>query len=80
MAYGLAETVKFPERDPEEPLTTAELAYARSQAGLFGGQVRWVSQQEGPWGRFVRGNHIVRGGGYGVVGEALTSQIVRDAA
>ena len=72
VAYGLAETVQFPERDPDQPLTTAELAYARSQAGLFGGQVRWVSQQAGPWGRLVRGTHIVRGGGYGVVGEALT--------
>jgi small neutral amino acid transporter SnatA (MarC family) len=72
VAYGLAETVQFPERDPAHPLTTAELAYARSQAGLFGGQVRWVSQQAGPWGRLIRGHHIVRGGGYGVVGEALT--------
>jgi small neutral amino acid transporter SnatA (MarC family) len=72
VAYGLAETVKFPERDPDQPLTTAELAYARSQASLFGGQVRWVSQQAGPWGSLVRGGHIVRGGGYGVLGEALT--------
>jgi small neutral amino acid transporter SnatA (MarC family) len=72
VAYGLAETVKFPERDPDQPLTKAELAYVRSQASLFGGQVRWVSQQAGPWGRLVRGTHIVRGGGYGVVGEALT--------
>ena len=72
VAYGLAETVQFPERDPDEPLTAAELKYARSQAALFGSQVRWVSQQAGPWGRLVRGNHIVRGGGYGVVGEALT--------
>ena len=31
-----------------------------------------MSQQAGPWGRLVRGTHIVRGGGYGVVGEALT--------
>ena len=72
VAYGLAETVQFPERDPDEPLTTAELAYARSQAALFGGQVRWVAQQAGPWGRLVRGNHTVRGGGYGVLGEGLT--------
>ena len=50
-AYGLAETVEFPERDPERPLTDAELAHARRQAGLFGSQVRWVSQQAGPWGR-----------------------------
>lgn len=71
-AYGLAETVEFPERDPQRPLTDAELAHMRRQAGLFGGQVRWVSQQAGPWGRFVRGTHVVRGGGYGVVGEALT--------
>jgi small neutral amino acid transporter SnatA (MarC family) len=72
VAYGLAETVQFPERDPDQPLTEAELAYARSQASLFGGQVRWVSQQAGPWGRWVRGGHVVRGGGYGVLGEALT--------
>ena len=72
VAYGLAETVEFPERDPDQPLTEAELAYARSQASLFGSQVRWVSQQAGPWGRLVRGGHVVRGGGYGVLGEALT--------
>jgi small neutral amino acid transporter SnatA (MarC family) len=72
VAYGLAETVQFPERDATQPLTPAELAYARSQASLFGGQVRWVSQQAGPWGRLVRGGHVVRGGGYGVLGEALT--------
>ncbi len=72
VAYGMAETVLFPERDPEEPLTPAELAYARSQAGSFSSQVRWVSQQAGPWGVAVRGTHVPRGGGYGVVGEALT--------
>ncbi len=72
VAYGLAETVTFPERDPDEPLTAAELAYARRQAGLFGSQVRWVSQQAGPWGSLVRGTRVPRGGGYGVVGEALT--------
>ncbi|MET0144315.1 MAG: hypothetical protein ABW328_05965 [Ilumatobacteraceae bacterium] len=72
VAYGLAETVTFPERDPARPLTDAELAYARRQAGLFGSQVRWVSQQAGPWGPLVRGTKVPRGGGYGVVGEALT--------
>jgi multiple antibiotic resistance protein len=72
VAYGLAETVQFPERDPKHPLTDAELAYARRQAGIFGTQVRWVSQQAGPWGVAVRGTHVPRGGGYGVVGEALT--------
>ena len=71
-AYALAETVQFPERDPRHPLTDAELNYARSQAGSFGAQVRWVSQQAGPWGVAVRGTHVPRGGGYGVVGEALT--------
>ena len=71
-AYGLAETVQFPERDRRRPLTEAELDYARSQAGSFGAQVRWVSQQAGPWGVAVRGTHVPRGGGYGVVGEALT--------
>jgi small neutral amino acid transporter SnatA (MarC family) len=72
VAYGLAETVHFPERDHTHPLTDAELAYARRQAGIFGTQVRWVSQQAGPWGVAVRGTHVPRGGGYGVVGEALT--------
>ena len=71
-AYGLAETVEFPERDPDRPLTDAELEHTRRQAGLFGNQVRWVSQQAGPWGSAVRGSFTPRGGGYGVVGEALT--------
>ena len=39
---------------------------------MFGSQVRWVSQQAGPWGVAVRGTFSPRGGGYGVVGEALT--------
>lgn len=72
VAYGLSETVTFPERDDREPLTDAELDYTRRQAGLFGSQVRWVSQQAGPWGSLVRGTKVPRGGGYGVVGEALT--------
>jgi small neutral amino acid transporter SnatA (MarC family) len=70
-AYGLAETVEFPERG-RPPLTEHEVAYARRQAELFGGDVRWVSQRFGPWGRFVRGSHVPRGGGYGVIGEGLT--------
>jgi small neutral amino acid transporter SnatA (MarC family) len=70
-AYGLAETVEFPERG-RPPLTEQEVAYARRQAELFGGQVRWISQRFGPWGRFVRGSHVPRGGGYGVIGEGLT--------
>ena len=48
------------------------MAYARRQAALFGGQVRWVSQRLGPWGRYVRGSFVPRGGGYGVIGEGLT--------
>jgi small neutral amino acid transporter SnatA (MarC family) len=48
------------------------VAYARRQAELFGGQVRWISQRLGPWGRVVRGSHVPRGGGYGVIGEGLT--------
>ncbi|HET6835047.1 MAG TPA: MarC family protein [Acidimicrobiales bacterium] len=71
-AYGLAETVAFEDRGDGQPLTDAELAYARRQAGLFGSQVRWVSQRFGPWGVVVRGPHVPRGGGYGVVGEGLT--------
>ncbi len=42
------------------------------QAGLFGGQVRWVSQRSGWWGALVRGRFVPRGGGYGVISEALT--------
>ncbi|HZM42602.1 MAG TPA: hypothetical protein VFB94_25975 [Acidimicrobiales bacterium] len=71
-AYGLAETVAFEDRDGDRPLTEDEVAYARSQAGLFGAQVRWVSQRFGPWGLLVRGPQTPRGGGYGVMGEALT--------
>ena len=72
-AYGLAETVAFPERDPARPLTDAELEQRRAgRPALFGSQVRWVSQQAGPWGAAVRGTFTPRGGGYGVVGEALT--------
>jgi small neutral amino acid transporter SnatA (MarC family) len=70
-AYGLAETVDFPERG-RPPLTEQEVDYARRQAGLFGGQVRWVSQRFGPWGALVRGGEVPRGGGYGVVSEGLT--------
>jgi hypothetical protein len=66
-AYGLAETA-----DADRPLTDDELAYARRQAGLFGAQIRWVSQRFGPWGTLVRGPSVPRGGGYGVMGEAFT--------
>ncbi len=70
-AYGAAETVDFPDRgDP--PLTGAEVDYGRRQAELFGSATRWVSQQFGPWGEVVRGGDTPRGGGYGVIGEALT--------
>lgn len=71
-AYGLAETVAFTDRAPAAPLTGDELVYARRQAELSGMQVRWLSQRFGPWGRVVRGSFVPRGGGYGVVGEALT--------
>ena len=70
-AYGASETVRFPER-ADRPLTGAELDYARSQSGLFGVSVRWVAQQAGPWGELVRGTDTPRGGGYGVMSEALT--------
>jgi small neutral amino acid transporter SnatA (MarC family) len=71
-AYGLAETVAAEDRAGDRPLTHDELTYARRQAGLFGVQVRWVSQQAGPWGVAARGTRVPRGGGYGVIGEALT--------
>jgi small neutral amino acid transporter SnatA (MarC family) len=70
-AYGLSETVEFPERG-RPPLTRQEVSYARRQAELFGGQVRWVSQQFGPWGKLVRGFQVPRGGGYGVIDEGLS--------
>ena len=70
-AYGAAETVEFPERG-RAPLTEDEVDYARDQAGLFGVGVRWVAQQAGPWGELVRGSDTPRGGGYGVISEALT--------
>jgi small neutral amino acid transporter SnatA (MarC family) len=70
-AYGMAETVKFPDRG-RPPLTQDEVDYARRQAELFGVQARWVSQRFGPWGELVRGTYTPRGGGYGVISEALT--------
>jgi small neutral amino acid transporter SnatA (MarC family) len=70
-AYGMAETVEFPERG-RPPLTHDEVDYARRQAELFGVQARWVSQRFGPWGELVRGTYTPRGGGYGVITEALT--------
>ena len=71
-AYGLAETVRFADRPADAPLTEDEVAYAEDQAGYFGAQVRWVAQRHGPWGALARTPHVPRGGGYGVVGEALT--------
>lgn len=65
-AYGMAETVTGGRK-----LDDDHLAYGRRQAELFGSQVRWISQRFGPWGLLVRGPHVPRGGGYGVVGEAL---------
>jgi len=70
-AYGLASTVRFPERR-RPPLTDDEADYARTLAILFGTETRWISQRLGPWGVVVRGAHEPRGGGYGVMGEGLT--------
>ncbi len=70
-AYGAAETVQFPERG-RRPLTEDEVEYAREQAELFGPQARWIAQRFGPWGGLVRGTYTPRGGGYGVISEALT--------
>ena len=70
-AYGMAETVKFPERG-QPPLTGDELAYARRQAELFGIQARYLAQIYGPWGRVVRPGYIPRGGWYGVIDEAFS--------
>jgi small neutral amino acid transporter SnatA (MarC family) len=68
--YGLAETVEFPERG-RPPLTAHEASYARRQAGLFGGQVRWSAVRFDPWGALVRPGGVLRGGGYGVISEGL---------
>jgi len=70
-AYGLAETVGFPERGGP-PLTGSEVSYARRQAELWGGQARWVQQRFGPWGALVRGPAVFRGGWYGVMDEGFT--------
>src|SRR5215207_1144408 len=70
-AYGVSETVDFPERG-RPPLTEDEVGYARRQAELFGVQARWLGQRYGPWGGLVRGPYEPRGGWYGVIGEALT--------
>jgi small neutral amino acid transporter SnatA (MarC family) len=70
-AYGMSETVAFPDRG-RPPLTGAEVRYARRQAELFGIQARWLSQRHGPWGGLVRGSYAPRGGWYGVIDEALT--------
>lgn len=69
-AYGVSETVEFPERG-RPPLTGDEVSYARRQAELFGIQARLLSQGEGTLG-FVRGSYTPRGGWYGVIDEALT--------
>jgi small neutral amino acid transporter SnatA (MarC family) len=61
--YGMSETT---------PLTSAELAYARRQAELWGAQARWVQQRFGPWGAVVRGPDVFRGGWYGVMNEGFT--------
>src|SRR5215207_3783760 len=70
-AYGVSETVDFPERG-RPPLTEDEVGYARRQAELFGVQARWLGQRYGPWGGLVRGPYEPRGGWYGVIGEALS--------
>jgi small neutral amino acid transporter SnatA (MarC family) len=70
-AYGVSETVEFPDRG-RTPLTGDEVGYARRQAELFGVQARWLAQLHGPWGGLVRAGYEPRGGWYGVVGEALT--------
>jgi small neutral amino acid transporter SnatA (MarC family) len=70
-AYGMALTAEFPEREASG-LDGDEVSYARRQAEMFGASTRWVSQQAGPWGELVRGGNFPRGGGYGVMDEALT--------
>jgi small neutral amino acid transporter SnatA (MarC family) len=68
-AYGLAETARL---GRARTLTRDESEYARRQAELFGGQVRWISERFGPWGALVRPGGVPRGGGYGVIAEGLS--------
>ena len=70
-AYGVSETVAFPDRD-RPPLTDDEVDYARGQAELFGAQARLLAQRHGPWGGVARAGYTPRGGWYGVIDEALT--------
>ena len=70
-AYGLAETVQFPERG-RPPLTEEEVATRAARPSCSAARSRWVSQRFGPWGALVRGADVPRGGWYGVIGEALT--------
>ena len=70
-AYGLADTLES-RGSTGVSLTEDESDYARRQAELFGGQVRWISERFGPWGALVRPGGVPRGGGYGVIGEGLS--------
>lgn len=71
-AYGLSESVASGDADHDRTLTGDEAAYARHQAEILGVIVRWMSQQNGPWGVAVRGPALQRGGAFGTIGEALT--------
>jgi small neutral amino acid transporter SnatA (MarC family) len=70
-AYGVSETVAFPDRG-RPPLTQDEVDHARRQAELFGAQARLLGQRHGPWGGVARAGYTPRGGWYGVIDEALT--------
>ena len=78
-AYGMAETVGFPERG-RPPLTDARggLRAPAGRAVRRPGPLGRASGS-GPWGALVRGRYAPRGGGYGVIGEALTG-LVADRA
>lgn len=72
-AYGFAEVVAWPERDPASPLRPEEVAYARRQMGFQSMQVRYESQRTDGWFTHLTRGRPTLGAGAGTIGEALGS-------
>ncbi len=72
-AYGFAEVVAWPERDPAGPLRPEEVAYARRQMGFQSMQVRYESQRTDGWFTHLTRGRPTLGAGAGTIGEALGS-------
>jgi len=70
-AYGFAVVAAWPDRDDGSPLTAAEVAYARRQAGFQSMQVRYESQRVDGWFTHVTRGRPALGAGAGTIGEAL---------